>query len=799
MWKKINIHLFKRRKTKLFLILFIFFLLFLLFWFSLPNPLFNNPTSTILEAEKGELLSARIAIDGQWRFPHIKQVPEKFKKAILAYEDKNFYSHLGIDFLSLAQATKENIKAGKIKRGGSTLTMQVIRIAKKNPKRIFLEKVKELFQAVRLEISYSKEEILKLYSSEAPFGGNVVGLEAASWRYFGQSPDKLSWAEAATLAVLPNSPSLIFPGKNQERLKIKRDKLLFKLKQTGELDEMTYQLAIQEPVPGPPHALPYLAPHLLSYCEKRGLGGKRNLSTIDITLHKRVNKILEMHHEKLSGNGIHNAAAIVLEVETGNVLSYCGNIIKEGREKNYWNDVDIIQSPRSTGSILKPLLFSMILNDGRLLEKSLVPDIPTLIAGYAPKNFYLTYDGAVSFQQSISRSLNVPAVRLLQEYGYEKFHNHLKKLGMSTLTRPANHYGLSIILGGAEGTLYDMASIYRNMALSLNHYHENLNQEKALSHYKALILKEENQTDKSTFTIPVTPASIYLMMEAMNEVSRPDEEAGWKDYISAYKIAWKTGTSFGYRDGWAIGCTPQYVVAVWVGNADGEGRPELTGIATAAPIMFDIFKLLKSNRWFMQPFNDMTKTTICRKSGYRSTSLCDEVDTLWIQKQGGNSPLCPYHKIIHLDQSEKHQVTSECESTNNMVSKSWFVLPPAMEYYFKNKNSSYIMLPPFRQDCYSSIQQHKSFEVIYPQPNSKIYVPIELDGKPGRTVFQVAHRNPAGTLFWYLDNYYLGTTKDFHQIGVNPESGTHKLTVTDETGERKVVMFEVIENEKGMN
>jgi penicillin-binding protein 1C len=772
-----------------FLIPFILFLIY--FIFCLPSPLFLTSASTIVEDEKGDLLGARIANDGQWRFPHIKNVPEKFTQAVITFEDKNFYKHAGVDFLALGNAALENIKAGKVVRGGSTLSMQVIRLSRKNRKRTYFEKLIESIQALRLEISYSKEEILRLYVSEAPFGGNVVGLEAASWRYFGRPPHKLSWAESATLAVLPNSPSLIRPGKNQEKLKGKRDRLLWKLKEKGLLDEESYQLALTEPLPGAPHPLPHHAPHFITLLEKKGHAGKRNISTLNGTLQKRVTSILNLHSEKLEGNGIRNAAAIVIEVESGKVLAYCGNIVREN-SSGYGSSVDIIQSPRSTGSILKPLLYAMILDEGRLLSKALVADIPTIIGGYAPKNFYLTYDGAVSFQTSISRSLNVPAVRLLQDYGIEKFHSQLKKLGVSTLSRPASHYGLSIILGGAEGTLWDLTSIYRNLAWSLNHYHLQFQKRNDLTCTSGIYLKEQ-LNKKTKLELPLSPSSVWLMMEAMNEVSRPEEELSWRDFISSYKIAWKTGTSYGFRDGWAIGCTPSYVVGVWVGNADGEGRPELTGISTAAPIMFDIFKQLKSPHWFMQPFNDMKEALVCRKSGYKAGEYCEEKDTVWVQKAGINSPFCPFHKLIFLDKHNQYRVNDECEAVSNMTAHKWFILPPSLEYYYKNKNSSYKSLPPYRQDCRIRISQKKSIDILYPQHNSKIYIPVELDGKPGRSIFEVAHREQDITIFWYLDNFYLGSTKDFHQMAVNPEPGWHKLTITDEYGESKAVMFEVLE------
>jgi penicillin-binding protein 1C len=776
-----------KRRSKIYLgILTLLLIFFLLFWFSLPSKLFKDPTSTILEDKKGELLAAKIAADGQWRFPVSDSVPNKFALSIITFEDKNFRNHIGVDFLSIGNSAWQNIKNKRIVRGGSTLTMQVIRLSRKNKRRSFLEKLIEITQALRLEVTLSKKEILTLYASNAPFGGNVVGLEAASWRYFNAPSSQLSWAEAAALAVLPNSPALIFPGKNELIFLKKRNRLLKSLHEKGHIDKMSYELALKEPLAGKPYALPVIAPHLLAYSEKKGMKGKRIKSTINIHLQKTVNKILAYHQERLSANGVYNAAALILDVKTGKVLTYGGNILSDQTDDHGYS-VDLIQARRSTGSILKPLLFGMLLTEGKLLNTSLVADIPTLIGGYAPKNYFLTYDGAVAFKQSIARSLNVPAVRILQEYGVEKFHHNLKKLGMSTLNKPHTHYGLSLILGGAEGTLWDLAGIYRNMAFSLNDYH--LNHKFRLKTEKpSFISEKENQNYCTVFDA----GSIWLTFEAMNEVSRPEEDASWRDFSSAYKIAWKTGTSYGNRDAWAIGCTPQYVVAVWAGNADGEGRPDLTGIGSAAPILFDIFKHLKSQHWFLQPFNEMVQTEVCIRSGFKASENCKERTIQWTQKASNLSGLCPYHKLVHLDEAEQYRVSGECESVRNMHTKSLFVLPPAMEYYFKNKNASYKTLPPYREDCMAYIA-NRSFEILYPSYGSKIFIPVEIDERKGKTVFEVAHRNPSKELFWSIDNIYIGSTKDFHQLAVNPDPGEHYLTVTDESGESKRVKFEVIE------
>jgi penicillin-binding protein 1C len=671
--------------------------------------------------------------------------------------------------------------------------MQVIRLSRKGQSRTYFEKIIEVILAARLELGYSKEDILALYASNAPFGSNVVGLDAASWRYFGRSTDKLSWAESATLAVLPNAPGLIYPGRNQEKLRAKRNRLLDQLLAEEIIDKETCELGKQEPLPGKPHPIPQLAPHLLQRAAKEGHSGNRVLTTIDGHLQERVNEIVENHHKILRGNEIHNACAVVIEVSSGNVLAYTGNTSNQGKPE-FNSDVDVINAPRSTGSILKPFLYTSMLNDGELLPGTLIADIPTQIAGYAPQNYNTTFDGAVAAKRALARSLNVPSVRMLQNYGIEKFNYNLKKIGMTTLTRPPDHYGLSIILGGSEAKLWDLTGMYASMARALNNYVPNGGKyNNADLHPNTYVIKEKAEEEISA-TNYFDAASIYLTFEAMVEVARPDEDAGWKQYTSANKVAWKTGTSFGFRDGWAIGITPKYVVGVWVGNADGEGRPGLTGIQTAAPILFDIFSLLKPSSWFQVPFDEMENAGICRESGCRASDICPNVDTLRIQKAGLRSEPCPYHRMIHLDQSGMYRVSSNCEDVNAMQHQSWFVLPPAMEWYYKSKNPSYRELPPYRKDC--ETQGTTAMEIIYPKQYSKIYVPVEMDGSIGKTIFEVAHRKANAVVYWHLDGRYINSTQNIHQLGLAPDEGEHVLTLVDEDGESLVEKFEIISKKK---
>ncbi|HNP06036.1 MAG TPA: penicillin-binding protein 1C [Cyclobacteriaceae bacterium] len=758
--------------------------LFIAFLFCLPDPLFDNPYSTVLEDKDGRLLSASIASDGQWRFPAQTYVPKKFEAAILLFEDKRFFSHLGVDPLATFRAIQQNIKAGTIVSGGSTLTMQVIRLSRQNHRRTYFEKIIEMILATRLELSYSKEEILSLYASHAPFGGNVVGIEAASWRYFGRELDDLSWAESAMLAVLPNNPSLIHPGKNRNILKEKRNRLLNRLKEEGKLDEMTLELAKAEAIPQKPLALPRQAKHLLARAAQEGHQQTRIKSSIDNAIQLQTERILNEHQLRLSGNQVFNAAAIILKVETGEVLAYVGNT-DAGREHSEM--VDVVNAPRSTGSILKPFLFAALMDDGKILPQTLIPDVPTLIGGFSPKNFSKDYDGAVPADKALIRSLNIPAVHELRDFRYEKFYEVLKNVGITTLTQPADHYGLSLVLGGAEGTLWDITGAYASMARTLNNYfgvvgakRYDKNDFHPATYLKVAEMKKEEQ--QLTETSWLDASGIWITFEALKELYRPGEETGWRYFNSTKPIAWKTGTSFGFRDGWAVGTNPEYTVGVWVGNADGEGRPGLTGTEMAAPILFDLFSLLPGQPWFQQPASEMRQIKVCAISGQRVSSNCESTNSIWVTSKGLQTQPCEYHKKIHLTKDEKFQVNLNCEKAERIHSVNWFVLPPVQEYYFRTKNLSYKPLPPIRSDCGGGARL-VAMDLVYPKPGASIFIPRELDGSQGLVLFQAAHRSSSSTIYWHLDGEYIGSTKKTHHLSLSAASGVHSLTLVDDDGE----------------
>lgn len=736
------------------------------YYFSLPGDLFKDiPCSTVVMDRNGELLGARITDDGQWRFPPCDTVPEKFAIAVTEFEDRYFRYHPGVNPAAIARAAVQNIRNGKVVSGGSTLTMQVIRLYRKGERNIW-NKLVECLLATRLELKYSKDEILALYASYAPFGGNVVGIEAASWRYFGRSAEELSWAEAATLAVLPNSPSIIHPGKNREQLKAKRDRLLRRLMESGKIDSTDCSLAISEPIPDKPLPLPEYAYHLTEHISGGSGHGQENVTGIDIGMQTRTSMILERWNNTLKEKGINDLAAVVIDIHDGSILAYCGNASPD--EDRPGAKVDILRSPRSTGSILKPLLYCALLQEGGILPKTLLPDIPVNINGFSPQNFDLKFYGAVPADEALSRSLNVPAVHMLRKYGVPKFQDLLVRSGMSTLTREPSHYGLSIILGGAEGRLLEVTSAYAMLA--------KVAEDGKITDEGDCFVKDFPLTDRT---------AVYYTLEALKEVNRPDE-MDWRMVSSIRKVAWKTGTSFGFRDGWAVGVTPDYAVGVWAGNAQGQGVPGLMGANTAGPVMFDIFNILPQTGWFQEPYKDYIEAEVCRQSGHLKGMYCTDTDTLMLPVNALRSEPCPYHRQVNLEQDGRYRVPY---GTAGSIQENMFILPPAMEWFYRQHHPEYRPMPPYRKGSITN-DGYVPMEFIYPEPGSLIYVPRQLDGSRKGVIFNLAHSMSESTVYWHIDNEYVGSTRYIHQLTVVPPEGKHTLTAVDSDGNSLSVAIE---------
>ena len=772
-----------RRSVLIAVMLFI--ILFLFWWSILPVPLFQDPYATVLFDREGQVMGMKVADDGQMRFEEVQDLPPRYVISVLVFEDRYFLAHQGVNWWALCRALVQNIQAGHVVSGGSTLSMQVVRLALGNPPRTVPEKIREIFLTLRMEQSYSKKQILEMYASHAPFGGNVVGIRAAALKYFNRRPEQLSWAEAALLAVLPNAPALLYPGKNNTLLKQKRDGLLAKLYREGVMSEDSYHLALAEPLPEKKFDIPTVAPHLLAkaYREKKG---KVCPTYIDGRLQKKINEIVERHTALLSQNYIYNMAVLVAHVPTGEVRAYVGN--SAPRKGSRGNDVDIVQAVRSSGSILKPALYACMLQSGFILPGTLVPDIPSRFGSYSPSNFNRDFKGVVPARQALAQSLNIPFVRLLKDYSYARFYDDLKQLGIRSLNRDADHYGLSLILGGAETSLWDICNLYGGMSAVLNHYNDRDGQYfdgeysrlKVWEEYSGAEGQDEEEKNISADRSVLKASAIWQTMKALEEVERPEMESGWKNFVSAMNLAWKTGTSFGFRDAWAVGVTPRYAVGVWVGNSTGEGKPGLVGAQTAGPVLFDVFNYLPSSSWFERPTGVFIDAEVCRQSGHLKGRFCEETDTVLILPSGLRTESCPYHHFITLSADEKYRIYENCANTEPTFQRSWFALPPVWEWYYKQHHPEYKPLPPFKSGCGEDSFQPMQF--IYPPMNTRIKLPKQLDGNKGFITVELAHNNPEAIVFWHLDDIYLMQTQDFHKISLQPEPGKHSLTAVDGEG-----------------
>jgi penicillin-binding protein 1C len=731
--------------------------------------------STMVLAEDGQILRVFLNNEQQWCLPPVTEIgiPAKLQTTVLVYEDRSFFYHPGINLWSMLRAFYLNLKHRRIVSGGSTITMQVARLLEQNSRTI-PHKILEMLQALKMEIKFSKKQILKMYLDHAPYGRNIVGIRAASLKYFGKEPGNLTWSEAATLAVLPNAPGLISPGKQQQQLIEKRNRLLDVLVDREIIDKSTCELSKLEAVPEEVFRLPMLAPHLSRLAMKES-----DSAIIQTTLNKQIQadaeSILTQHAEYLQAIGINNISALICKTETGEIAAYCGS-------QDFWDSqtngqVDGILASRSTGSTLKPFLYALCMDDGILLPETKLNDVPTYFGAFSPENAGKKYDGLVTAHEALVRSLNVPAVRLLYTYGLVEFYESLKAAGISTLFRRSDDYGLTLIIGGSEATLFDLTALYRGIGNGgvFEKLHWNM---------------ADNSTNKTQL---ISKGACFLTLEIMQDVVRPGAEFYWHQYEDQWPLAWKTGTSFGNRDAWAIGVNPEWTIGVWVGNFTGEGNPALSGAAAAGPVLFALFNSLPKdpeNIWFPIPA-DLKSVDICKESGYLATENCPNTSEVLAPQNMKPLKFCPYHKKRFVNDAETFLVCSYCWQEGQHHQLSSLEYPPIVAKYLKKRGQSVPRILPHNPDC-SRFQQMKTVEIIYPTNKSVIYIPKDLGGIKQKLTIKIARQNKQSRIFWYLDSVYLGTTDVKDEMSLDIGKGRHKLYITDEFGNDAEVSFKVI-------
>lgn len=755
----------------------IFILLAMLLFYlaiPLPDPLFPQDYSTVVTDRNGQILRAFLNRNEQWLLPPRPDlpIPEKLKIAVLHYEDRYFYFHPGVNPAAVLRALYQNLSAGRTVSGASTITMQVARLIRPKTRHVG-NKLLEMLQAAKLELRCRKGEILARYLNHAPYGGNIVGYQAAALRYFRKLPEQLTWGEAATLAVLPNAPGLISPDINPGLLKARRDRLLAALFREGVLDRESYELARLEPLPAGSHPFRMLAPHLGQWLkDQHAPAGGLLRTTIDRQHQENVEAILARHIKYLARQGIANGAALVADTRSGAVLAYAGS--QDFFDFAADGQVDGVQAPRSSGSLFKPFLYALAIDEGILLPQTQLKDVPTYYGAFSPSNATEAYDGIVTAKEALVRSLNVPAVRLLYGYGIQPFYLFLQSNRLTTLIRPASEYGLPLILGGAEVSVWEMARFFRGLGSG-----GRVGQLQVLQAPAA-------ETRPGEQGAAISPMACYLTLNMLRELQRPGAEYYWEQYQNQWPLAWKTGTSYGQRDAWAVGVSPQWTIAVWVGNFSGDGNANLAGAKCAGPLLFDLFNYLPKDpgqAWFARPAGESQTLMLCRESGYLAGENCP--DPVPAEAPRFMKPLrrCPYHQAVYLDSAETYQVCSLCWENGNYHRVSRLIYPPDVVQYLRRRGQVVSDLPPHHPDCPGQSGQPGA-QILYPQENTRIWLPRDFGGVLQKVILRAAHRDRESRIYWYLDRRYLGSTAARHELAVELQEGWHQLEIIDESGQR---------------
>ncbi|MDD5091108.1 MAG: penicillin-binding protein 1C [Candidatus Wallbacteria bacterium] len=740
------------------------------------DQIFPHDYSTVVLDREGDILRIFLNNREQWHMPPPNTPPpQKLIEAVIAYEDKRFFTHSGVDPVAVLRALWRNATTGQRRSGASTITMQVARLSRPKSRTIF-NKILEAGQAVRMEMHMSKTGILSAYLNNAPYGGNIVGYRTAGLKYFGKEPSRLTWAEAATLAVLPNSPRLIHPGSDSNALRIKRDRLLKRLRQSGLFDSDTLNLALKEPVPDRCLTFSSCAHHLAERIRKFAHHGGIFSTTVSLRIQEQAEVTVKRHSEFISKSGIRNAAALIADTRTGQVLAYVGS--QDYFDRNNQGMIDGVTARRSSGSILKPFLYAKAMDAGLILPQSMIPDIPAFYGSFSPANSDRSYKGIVRSSEALQQSLNVPAVFLLRQLGLPEFYDFLKSAGVSSLFREAEEYGLPLILGGAEVTLWDLAMLYRGLGDSGN--------------FSRLSFLDCNRTVHSNKLI--SEGSWYLTLNMLNELKRPGVEFYWTRFSGQFPMAWKTGTSFGHRDGWAVGVTPQWTIAVWAGNFTGEGNPALTGGKAAGALLFALFGMLDKSpelKWFKRPENRLVPVALCAETGFPAGEHCSETLTAEKPSEAPALPKCPWHKEVYLSSDLKETVCSLCWNRKDTVRQTILAYPPEIMQYLSDRRNLSRTQPPHRAGC-PSVSAQNPVSIIYPENNSSIIVPRETDGSFQKVTARAAHSSNNSRLFWYIDEKYIGETGQRHSFALDLHTGEHVLQIIDQEGHEKKVAFSVL-------
>jgi len=735
-----------------------------------PDPYVVHPAGVRVLDRQGQLLRGFLSPDQKrrWRL-ELNEISPELVRAVLQHEDRWFYRHGGINPASVIRAAWGNIRAGRITSGASTITMQLARLTEPRTRNLGA-KLSQSWRALQYEALYSKDEILTMYLNLAPYGGNVEGVGAAALVFFNKSAAELSWSEACQLAVLPQSPNRHDPVRQPDSARLARNNLAGNLFRSGMIDQQIHEEILSSPLPDRRLSAPLHAPHFSRWTRQRHPGRATLHTTLDARMQNLAQEIVTDRIRQLRPLGISQGAAVILDSRNGELMAMVGSA--GFFDENHQGQVNGAVAPRSPGSTLKPIVYALAFDRGLTTPDALIEDVPRWFADYSPKNYDGLFRGVVKTGEALQRSLNVPAVSLAAELEKTEsggLHRFLKTAGVESLNHPAGHYGLTLVLGGGEVSLLELASLYGLLA------------RQGLWLPTRDLLPARASTDSGRRLMG--DAACWLTMQELKGVNRPDPEQLWQSTSRRFEIPWKTGTSYGHRDAWSVGITGPWVVAVWLGNFAGEGSPHLTGGEVAAPLLFSLIDCLpldETGTWHQRPAA-VSERDICALSGCPPGDHCDSKVTGFYQPGISPTASCSIHRSIEVDALTGQTVCSRCRENRPTEQHPVEWWPPQVATYLVSGGLAQTNIPAHNPQC-PAFGAGEAPLITSPQPDSEYFLRRGVPLKDQAIALEASFSPGIRKVWWFADGILLKVTEPGQRIFFQPTAGRHHFTVVDDAG-----------------
>jgi len=742
-------------------------LFFLLGWiFPLPDKV---AYSTIITDDKGEVIHAFLAPDQQWRMKTgLEEISPLLRKTILEKEDRYFYYHPGVNLLAMGKAFTKNLFRGRRASGASTITMQVAR-ALEPKRRTYFNKLVEVFRAFQLEWKYSKDEIFQLYLNLVPYGGNIQGVKSAAILYFKKNPDHLSLAEITALSIIPNRPSSLVMGKNNDRIIKERNRWLKKFAADKVFTEKEIADALQEPLTATRGSVPHYIPHLAWKLKQRG---EPSIKThISMNTQTRVEKLVLDYSRIIRLKNIRNAAIVVIDNTTGNVVAYAGSAdFTDTTDGGQVNGAAAIRQP---GSTLKPLLYGLCIDQGLLTPKMMMTDVAVNYSGYAPENYDKKFNGYVTMEYALEHSLNIPAVKSLRALGKDRLIEKLSDCGFRQVRKDQQKLGLSMVLGGCGATLEELTGLYAAFA------NEGV-------YGRPSYIQGDSARAKTRI---LSSAASFMITETLSKVNRPDFPLNWQSTERMPKIAWKTGTSYGRRDAWSIGYNRHYTVGVWAGNFSAQGVAELSGANIATPLLFKIFNTIdydSDEAWYRQPAGcDIRR--VCSETGLPPNDFCTDIVTDYFIPLVSPGKKCDNKMEVMVSADEKISYCPSCVPANGYKKKLYTFIPPDMQAWMDDNKLAYTRIPPHNRACEKVFRD--GAPLVTSPSNGAEYLISRKHPEPLQLVCKTG--NDVSKVYWYINNRFYKSAEANTKQFFMPEEGPVKVSCADDKGRNRDIWIRV--------